>query len=76
MLSETDSIVASAITRREAHILWLLGQGKTTKEMASLLGLSVTTIGSYRRELCRKLNVHSTAELVAHGARHAPRPPA
>jgi len=49
---------------REREILWLLGQGKTSKEMSMLLTLSITTIASHRRSICRKLGLHSTAELI------------
>lgn len=46
------------------RVLSLLGQGKTSKEIATLLRISVTTVASYRRALCLKLGLHSTAELV------------
>jgi len=48
---------------REREILKLLGQGKTSKEIAVLLTLRITTIASHRRSICNKLGVHSTAEL-------------
>jgi len=57
---------------REREILKLLGQGKTSKEIAVLLTLRMTTIASHRRSICRKLGVHSTAELIHYAvARHA-----
>lgn len=57
------------LSRRESSILMLIGFGKTSKEIATELALSIQTIGSYRKNLCRKLNVNSTAELVAYAAR-------
>jgi DNA-binding CsgD family transcriptional regulator len=48
----------------------MLGEGKTSKEIATSLGLSVLTIGNYRKQLCHKLEIHSTAELVAQGANY------
>jgi DNA-binding CsgD family transcriptional regulator len=51
-------------TSRELEILDLLGRGKTSKEIAVLLKLRVTTIASHRKSICRKLGVHSTAELI------------
>ena len=54
----------SALTKSEAAILRLIGEGKTTKEIAALLKLSPNTISAHRRSICRKLDVHSTAELV------------
>jgi DNA-binding CsgD family transcriptional regulator len=51
-------------TARELEILELLGHGKTSKEMALLLDIGIATIASHRRNICRKLGVHSTAELI------------
>jgi DNA-binding CsgD family transcriptional regulator len=55
------------LTRREREILELIGHGKTTKEIATVLKISAGTISNHRKSLCRKLNVHSTAELVSSG---------
>lgn len=55
---------AVRLTKREQQVLELIGGGKTTKEIATILKLSTATIGSHRKSICRKLNAHSTAELV------------
>jgi two-component system response regulator NreC len=69
MMSEPSGL----FTAREREILKLLGQGKTSKEIAVLLAVSITTIASHRRSICRKLGVHSTAELIRYAvARLAP----
>jgi len=52
------------LTNRERDILTFLGEGKSSKEIAGILRLSVRTVGSHRRSICRKLHAHSTAELV------------
>ena len=57
-----------ALTRREAEILGFIGKGKTSKEIAQALGLSVFTVNNHRKHICRKLGLHSTAELVAFAA--------
>ena len=57
------------LTPRENEILALIGQGLTSKEIASDLRLSVETVRNHRKSICRKLSLHSTAELVAHAAR-------
>ena len=54
----------SLLTNREQQVLCLIGQAKTTKEIASLLNLSVHTIGSHRKGLCAKLNLRSSTELA------------
>jgi DNA-binding CsgD family transcriptional regulator len=54
----------SELTAREWDIIRLLADGQASKEIASALGISVTTVSSHRKSLCRKLNVHSVAELI------------
>jgi len=56
------------LTPREAEILALIGSGKTTKEIATCLSVSPETISSHRKQLCRKLRLHTTAALAAFGA--------
>jgi DNA-binding CsgD family transcriptional regulator len=53
-----------ALTIREMEIFQLLGKGKTSKEIATILHVSVGTVANHRKSLCRKLAVHSTAELI------------
>ena len=53
------------ITHREFSVIELLAKGRTTKEIATVLNLSASTVASHRRSLCRKFGAHSTAELVA-----------
>jgi DNA-binding CsgD family transcriptional regulator len=52
------------LTQREQQTLALIGAGKTSKEIALEMNLSVLTVGNYRKNLCRKLGARSTAELV------------
>src|SRR5690242_17610113 len=53
-----------ALTAREREILQLLVEGKSTKEVACLLDLSVKTAETHRNNIMGKLNVHSLAQLV------------
>ncbi len=62
---------AVKLTAREQQVFELIGRGKTTKEIAMVLKLSPGTIGNYRKSICRKLNTHSTAELVSCAAGRA-----
>ena len=57
------------LTRRESQVLRLIGDGKTSKEIAKVLGLSVETVGNHRRHICQKLDLHTTAALVAYAVR-------
>jgi DNA-binding NarL/FixJ family response regulator len=60
--SELSSL--SVLTTREREVLQLLSEGKKTKEIADILGVSVKTAESFRQTLMNKLNVHSIAELT------------
>jgi len=59
------------LTAREREVLSIIGRGRTTKQIAEELGVSVSTVGNHRKHICRKLDLHSTAELVAFAARNA-----
>jgi len=54
----------TVLTERECTVLQLLADGKTSKQIATILELSSKTIDACRRELMRKLDVGSMAELV------------
>src|SRR6185312_14069019 len=57
------------ITDRERQVLQLVAEGKTTKEIASILGISVKTAESHRSNLMDKLDIHDTAGLVRYAIR-------
>ena len=52
------------LTGREKQVLQLIAQGKSNKEIAALLELSVNTVSVHRANLMEKMNIHRTAELV------------
>lgn len=54
----------SVLTAREREVLQLLAEGRTTKETAAQLGVSVKTAETHRKQIMDKLNVHSIAELT------------
>jgi DNA-binding NarL/FixJ family response regulator len=54
---------------RERQVLQLIAEGKTTKDVASLLGISVKTAESHRTRLMQKLDIHETASLVRYAIR-------
>ena len=61
--------LADPLTPREREVVQLIAEGKTTKEVASLLGVSVKTAESHRTNLMQKLGVHETAGLVRYAVR-------
>lgn len=58
-----------ALSDREREILKLIAEGKTNKEIAELLYLSVKTIQTHRANLMRKLGMHDRTELVKYAIR-------
>ena len=57
------------LTSREREILHLLAEGKSNKDIATLLDLSLYTVETHRRNLQDKLNLHSLAELILYAVR-------
>jgi len=58
----TDTL--DLLTGREREVLQLIAEGKTNKEIAAALNLSVYTVEAHRGRVMEKLNLHSTGELV------------
>ena len=61
---------ADLLTKREREVLQLIAEGKTNKEVATQLNLSVYTVDSHRAKVMEKLNLHSTGELVRFAIKH------
>jgi DNA-binding NarL/FixJ family response regulator len=57
------------LTDREKEVLQLLAEGKSNKEAATLLNVSVYTVETHRTHLMQKLNLHNTAEIVLYAVR-------
>jgi two-component system, NarL family, response regulator NreC len=57
------------LTGREREVLQLLAEGRSNKEVASLLDLALSTVETHRGNLMQKLNLHNTAELVLYAVR-------
>ncbi|MGH8280173.1 MAG: response regulator transcription factor [Gammaproteobacteria bacterium] len=60
------------LTRRQKEVLRLLARGKSTKEIALALNLSIKTIESHRAELMERLHIANAAALVRYAARLSP----
>jgi two-component system, NarL family, response regulator NreC len=58
------------LSSREHEVLRLIAEGKTNKEVASQLNLSVYTVDSHRGKIMEKLNLHSTGDLVRFAMKH------
>jgi two-component system response regulator NreC len=58
------------LTSREREVLQMLAEGKTNKEIAGVLNLSVYTVDAHRGRIMEKLNLHSIGELVRFAVRN------
>ena len=58
------------LTPRERQVIQLVAEGKSTKEIAELLSISVKTAEFHRGRVMDKLNIHETAGLVRYAIRH------
>jgi DNA-binding NarL/FixJ family response regulator len=58
------------LTSREREVLQMLAEGKTNKEIATVLDLSVYTVDAHRGHIMEKLNLHSINELVRFAVRN------
>ena len=63
-------VTRNRLTPREREIVQLLAEGKSTKEVAVALGLSVKTAETHRSNIMRKLQIHSVSDLVLYAVRN------
>jgi len=61
---------ADRLTPREREIVQLIAEGRTSKDIALLLGLSVKTADAHRANIMRKLDLHSVSEVVLYAVRN------
>ena len=64
-----SSVPPDPLSPREREILQLVAEGRTTKQIAAILGVSVKTADSHRSRLMAKLDIHETAGLVRYAIR-------
>jgi DNA-binding NarL/FixJ family response regulator len=60
----------SALTARQRETIQLLAEGKTNKEVAAILNISVKTVETHRANIMLKLNLHSVTDLVHYAIRN------
>ena len=65
-----DASTPETLSAREREIVQLLAEGNSNKKIAHLLSISVKTVETHRSASMRKLDIHSTAELVRYAVRH------
>ncbi len=67
--AEKDDSVRSVLTAREVEVLQLLVEGKSTKQTASTLSVSIKTIEAHRQNIMKKLNIDNIVDLVKYAIR-------
>lgn len=68
--SKKENDLGDILTAREREVIQLLAEGKTSKEVAVALKLSVKTAETHRTNLMRKLGLHSVADLTRYAVRN------
>lgn len=68
-IREGNDTSASPLSGREREVLQILAEGKSTKDAAEILHVSVKTIESHRKQIMDKLDLHSIAELTKYAIR-------
>ena len=64
------ALMRSSLSAREREIVQLLAEGKSSKEVASVLGISIKTAETHRANIMRKLEMHSVSELVRYAVKN------
>jgi len=68
--TELPESVRDRLTSREREIVQLLAEGKSSKEVAASLSISVKTAETHRANIMRKLQLHTVSELVRYAVRN------
>jgi DNA-binding NarL/FixJ family response regulator len=69
-ISRNEAPNLPILTAREREVTQLLAEGKSSKEVASLLGLSTKTVETHRSNIMRKLSLHSIRDLVVYAIKN------
>lgn len=64
-----DEADAMVLSPREREVVQLIAEGKTSKQVAETLNLSIKTIETHRSQVMRKLDIHNLAELTKYAIR-------
>ena len=67
---QNPSKLFTALTPRQREVLQLVAEGKSAKEIAALLFISVKTVEFHKKHLLEELNLRSTAEMIRYAVEH------
>ncbi|HEU4886868.1 MAG TPA: response regulator transcription factor [Thermoanaerobaculia bacterium] len=74
MASPPTEVPHQVLSERELEVLQLIGAGKSLKEIAALLSLSVKSVGTYRARVLEKMTMSTNADLIRYVVEHDLRP--
>jgi|SRR5580704_3563354 DNA-binding NarL/FixJ family response regulator len=70
-LSPSSSpLTRNALGKREREVVRLLAEGKSNKEIAPLMSISITTVETYRARIMMKLDLHSVGQLIRYAVQN------
>lgn len=69
-IQQSEVRLAHSLTKRQIEVIQYLANGKSNKEVAATLNITVRTVESYRKNIMEKLDIHSLADLVHFAIRH------
>lgn len=66
---DSHTCAATLLSNREREVLQLIAEGNSTRETADILFVSIKTIETHRRQIMKKLDIHSVADLTKYAIR-------
>jgi DNA-binding NarL/FixJ family response regulator len=66
----SSSLNRTALGKRECEVIRLLAEGKSNKEIAPLMSITVTTVETYRARIMMKLDLHSLGQLIRYAVQN------
>jgi DNA-binding NarL/FixJ family response regulator/signal transduction histidine kinase len=70
LITDTEKPLHAMLANREYQVLLMLGEGKTIKEIATALSLSIKTVSTYRTRILHKLHLRTTSDLIRYAFSH------
>ena len=66
----SSPLTRNALGKRECEVVRLLAEGKSNKEIAPLMSITVTTVETYRARIMMKLDIHSLGQLIRYAVQN------
>jgi DNA-binding NarL/FixJ family response regulator len=70
LVPDPEAHLRNRLTSREREIVQLLAEGKSSKEVAAALGISIKTVDTHRANIMKKLDMHSVSEVVRYAVKN------